>query len=418
MGRSDPAVVTLGSGFSRLSILLLYFVAARALKRPDYAFLAYIVGVSAFLQIVFDPSSVAAFVVAEGTSDGHHVARHLIRTGVRLMRVAGVAVIAAPTLIGAIVSGNSTDLAVSVSVGLIASGESIVRFARTGWQIEHKFRQYAGVDILLGLGRIVTTVAMALSHSLLVFAVTNVVIGLAWQTLPRLGGVMHYSPASLVPHAPGSSLIKMARRVWPYSASYLAASIYSNGPAVLVGLFGGVAQGALYSIVSRLTQPTELVPQALSAVNLPRLTKADDSARPVVFRRQAIQAGLAGAAVAIALVLAAPLSLDLFRLSFGQAFPLLVVLAAILPLKFLSYQFVALLMAEGNVRSRLRAGAAVATLSIVGVCAVAWDGALAAAVVTLACECLLVTLLYHASRTTAHAALFGDHGGDYGSIVS
>jgi O-antigen/teichoic acid export membrane protein len=209
----------------------------------------------------------------------------------------------------------------------------------------------------------------------------------------------------------------MARRVWPYSASYLSASIYSNGPAVIVGLLGGVAQGALYSIVSRMTQPTELVPQALSAVNLPRLTLAEEASRPALFRRQAIQAGSAGVAVAAGLLLSAPLTLQLFRLPFGRAFPLLVILAAILPLKFLSYQLVALLIAEGRVRARLRASAFVAVLSVVAVCAVAWNGAVSAAAVTLGCECLLVTLLYLAARTTAHAAFLGDARGGYGPVA-
>lgn len=403
-----------GSVFSRLSILLLYFIAARALVRPDYAFLAYIVGVSAFLQIVFDPSSLGAFVVAEGSHEGVAARRALLVTGVKLVRLTGLAIVALPAMIAAAVNGRPGSVAVGASVGFIACGESVARFSRTGWQMDQRFRHYAGIDVLLGMGRLATGLVLVLAHDLLAFALANLLIGLAWQTVPWVAGVTrgigHHGTE-------GGSVVGMARRVWPYSASYLSASIYSNGPAVIVGLLGGVAQGALYSIVSRMTQPTELVPQALSAVNLPRLTLADEASRPALFRRQALQAGLAGIAVAAALLLSAPLTLQLFRLPFGRAFPLLVILAAILPLKFLSYQLVALLIADGRVRARLRASAFVAGLSVAAVCAVAWNGAVSAAAVTLGCECLLVTLLYLAARTTAHTAILGDSPGGYGSVA-
>lgn len=404
--RSDTALVTSGSVFSRLSILLLYLIAARTLVPNGYAFLAYIVGVSTFLQIILDPSSLAAFVVTAGARNTLEVRRGLVRTGVKLMRLSGVIIVVTLTLIGALVSGTPAHVVTSLSVGLLASGESVARFARTEWQIDHKFRKYASIDILLGWGRILTGVVLLLTHSLIAFAVANLILGVVWQAIPWITRT-----TKRIGSGPNrGSTLGMVREVWPYSASYLSAAIYSNGPAVIVGLFGGVSQGALYSIVSRLTQPTELVPQALLAVNLPLLTKADDVSRPVIFRKQAIQAGLGGLLIAGGLLLTAPLTLRLFRLPLKDAFPLLVVLAAILPLKFLSYQLVALVMAEGNIRSRLRVGACVAILSVVGVSAVAWDGALAAAVVTLGCECLLVTLLYQAAKDTAQPALFHNRG--------
>ncbi len=400
--RSDTATVTAGSVFSRLSILILYFVAARSLARADYAFLAYIVGVATFLQIILDPNSLAAFVVTKATLADDGERRALLRCGVKLMRLAGLATIGVPVLIALAVSGKPLYMATAASVGFIASGESIARFVRTDWQMDRRFRHYASLDVLLGLGRLTTGFVLVLTGNLSLFIVANLVVGLLWQMLPW---VVHATRKAKLQTAE-ESMLNMARQAWPYSASYLSASIYSNGPAVIVGLFGGVAQGALYTIVSRMTQPTELVPQALLAVNLPMLTAAGDDQRPSLFRRQAIQAGSAGLAVALLLVVTGPLTLRLFRLPLGEAFPLLVVLAAILPLKFLSYQFVALVMAEGNIRARLRASAFVATLSVVGVCAVAWAGALPAALVTLACECLLVTLLYQAGKGTAHTAFF------------
>jgi O-antigen/teichoic acid export membrane protein len=403
--RSDPAIVTAGSVFSRLSILLLYFIAARALDRQDYAFLAYIVGVSAFLQIVFDPSSLAAFVVTESAKSTAATRHALLRAGIRLMRMMSLVVVSAPMLVAALVSGNLAYVALGASVGMIASGESVARFARTEWQIDHRFRRYAAVDVLLGLGRVATGIALVLTGSVVVYALANVVVAVLWQAFPTLTRVTHH-PDDPPTHR---GVVQMVRGVWPYTASYLSASIYSNGPAVVVGLFGGIAQGALYTIVSRLTQPTELVPQALSAVNLPRLTHADDADRPALFRRQAVHAGVAGLSVTGALLITAPITLRLFRLPLDEAFPLLVVLAAILPLKFLSYQFVALLMAEGNVRARLRSSGLVAMVSVAGVCAVAWAGALPAAIVALACEILLITLLYQAARPTAHEAFFRTH---------
>lgn len=197
------------------------------------------------------------------------------------------------------------------------------------------------------------------------------------------------------------SSLALAGEVWPYGASTFFSSLYSQGPAVLLGLAGSVQAAAIYSVVSRLTQPTELVPNAISAVCLPRLVMLDDHERRRAFRAQAAVAAVAGFFFAALIMAASPLLLRLFGLGFDEGWAIVLILALVLPVKFVNYQLVALSLAQGRIRARLVAGARVATVSIIAVLAVARQGAVPVALVTLGSELLLSTLLTFASSPVA-----------------
>ena len=103
-------------------------------------------------------------------------------------------------------------------------------------------------------------------------------------------------------------------------------------------------------------------------------------------------AGL-GALAATTIAVLSPWILQLFALSFAEAGGVLLLLAAVLPFKFASFQYVSLAVATGRITTRVKVAGVIAAASLAGVLLTASEGPAAVAAVTLASEVTLLGLL-------------------------
>jgi O-antigen/teichoic acid export membrane protein len=372
---------------SRLSVFGV-LAAARTLSRAEFDFVAYLIGATTAAQLLLDPGT--ANLVVRSARDGARW-RGMWRAGLRLQGAVAVAVTAGAVAVALAVHASRKEVVVAAALGLLAGGEGVARFARVTWQIAGAFRRYAGVDLLIAGGRIVTAVALAVSGSTRGLLVACMIVALPLATLV---------PALARPDSPGERvrLRTLLAEVWPYGASTSFSATYAQLPALLLGILGSVPAAALFSVMVRIVQATELVPASIAAVHLPQLVESNSAERAGVFRSQA---GLAvGSGVTMALVsgLSGVAAGVLFGFGAGRAAAVVWILAAALPVKFLNYQLVALAIANGRIRARLVASGCVALVALVGLILLARYGAPAVAALSLGTECLLLMLLVVAAR--------------------
>jgi O-antigen/teichoic acid export membrane protein len=209
------------------------------------------------------------------------------------------------------------------------------------------------------------------------------------------------APVRALPAAQGDrapyGLGALTREVWPYATSTVFSATYSQAPTVLLGLVASVPTAAVYAICTRLTQPLELVPNAIASTFLPRLVRAERPEQLRLFKRQITAALVTATTAALAIAIASPVLLPLSGTSFDEAGAVLLILALVLPVKFTNYQLVAVAVAQGRIRKRVVASAVVALVSVVGVFVLAAEGAVAVASLSLGCELLLAVLLLRAA---------------------
>jgi hypothetical protein len=392
LGRPGATVgVTAASLAARGTLLVLILAGVASLDGPSFDFLVYTLAVTSAAQVFFEPASVASYVVvAWRASSGD--AGALWRAGLRWMMAAAPIVAAAPLLATFVAAPGSGSLQVAGSLGALAAAEGVARYSRVAWQVEGRFGRFAGVDLAIAAGRLLTAAALLVDGQGALFALGNVTVATLLGLIPVAirRGLPRPSGRVTPPH-------RLIRELWPYVGSTMCSAIYAQAPAVILGVLGGVHSAAIYSVCARLTQPTELIPSAIASVRLPALVSRRDE-QMLVFVPQVRLALGSGLLLAVAMASAGPFLLPLFGLGFGEAGPVLILLALGLPLKFVSYQLVALAIARDQIRARLAAAATVAVASAVGVALACPAGPAAVAAVSVFAEALLLTLLLLAAR--------------------
>jgi O-antigen/teichoic acid export membrane protein len=387
--RSPVTPVASAALWARLMILLVIAVGSRSLSHDSFYLLVYTLAVSTAAQTLLDPGVSSLVPVRWPTLDVDARAQ-IFRSGLVLQSIAGLLMAITTAAIVVAAHRGREAFEIGVSVGCLVAVEGIARYARVRYQVNGDFRRFAAVDIVIGVGRAATAVVLLLSATVASFALANLVWALIFAIL-----VYIYTRRS----AGSLELARLAREVWPYGASTSFAALYSQAPAVLLGILGDLKAAAVYAVAARITQPTELVPSAISSVFLPRLAREWASERRATFLRQAKLACAVGVAFALVIALGAGPILGIFSVEGRTARLVLFVLAAVLPIKFLNYQLVALALAERRVRQRLIASIVVGVASVAIVCVLAKHGPVMVAGATLASECLLCTLLLRVSRT-------------------
>jgi len=389
--RSSSLGVVSASLAARVATLLILAGAAAMLDQSAYNALVYVLAVSSAAQVLLDPGTANLIIVRwpELSPGGRW---ELWRSGFRLQLLACVGVaVSTPIVVGAAL-GSRTYLGLAAAVGILAGAEGLLRYARVTWQAEARFRSFALADAAIAVGRVVALGGLLLG-GITGLSVTCVVVavpvGLAAWFLAR--------PRHRDAVGSRLTLRALVPEVWPYGASTFFSSFYSQMPAVLLGLAGTIQAAAVYSVASRLTQPTELVPGAIASVYLPRLVALGEVARTKVFREQLGRAVTAGGVIAAGLAVLSPVLLPLFGIPFSEGWPTFLLLAAVVPVKFGNYQLVALAIAQGRIRGRLVSSVVIAGASVPLVLVVASRGAGAVALVTLGCELCLALLLTRVS---------------------
>ncbi len=335
------------------------------------------------MQILLEPSSLTALLVRKWPSNDSAAARSLWEGGLRIIAATAAVVLLAP--IGAsLVAGNGTawHVLIGAAMGAVAAAESVARYARVVWQVRQQFRAMAAVDLAIMTGRLLTVGGLLVAAPVKGFAAASLAAAvlLPVTVLIAAGRAVGENRADPIVAS------RLAREAMPYWAGTALSSVYSQGPVVLIGLVGSLHSAAIYTVASRITQPTELVPAAIASVGLPRMVQTQD---PRALAREFVAqcrfaAGLGALAVTTLIAVLSPWILQLFALSFAEAGGVLLLLAAVLPFKFASFQYVSLAVATGRITTRVKVAGVIAAASLAGVLLTASEGPAAVAAVTLA----------------------------------
>ena len=386
--RSPSATLAVGSLAARAAILVVLVAAAGSLRTPSFETVAYLIAVTSAIQALLDPGA-GTYLVSVWPSIAGAEARSQWRTALLVQCGTAAGVCALPILIGSMLEDG---VLVGASLGAVGAAESLVRFGRSPWLASQRFRAVAGVDGAICAGRLVTALGLVASGSVETFAVANMAVAVALLIFLVPMARSFPAPAG----ARRVSVRRLMKSVWPFATFWPA--LYGQGPVIVIGVFGEPAQAALYAVVTRLTQPTELLPLAIANAHLPKLARSHGSERREIFRHQARIAVSLALGLALAIVVTSPISLAVFHLPLASSLPVLVLLAVVLIPKFLNYQLVMLAVAEGKARSRFRIAAALATLVVPAAVLLAPLGALAVAGTVLVAESLMLVLLSITSR--------------------
>lgn len=397
LAKARVILVVSGSLFARLMIFCLLAVASARLTRHSFEFVAYILAVTSAAQVLLDPQT-ANLLITRWYSNNVAEVRAGYRSGILLQSMTAVLVLLSPLAIGLASGAHKSELLLGLSLGAVAGSEGLCRYARVTWQAATRFGWYAGIDVILGFGRLATILVLLFCSTMSAFAVANacVAIALLGLLLPAYRALPKANT-----HLTGRwSLRKLFFDVLPYGASTTCSSLYAQAPAVIIGLRGGLGSAAVYSVAVRLTQPTELVPSSLASTYLPRLVQAGAHERRQILRHMVIVALSVASVGAILLVASSPLVLRLFAVDLGRTQAVLAILAVVLLPKFVNYQLVALAIANGRIVQRLACAVAVAIFSVSTVYILAPRGPVVIACVGLASELLLLSLLVFTGTTT------------------
>lgn len=378
--------------WSRLATLAVIGVAAATLSKANFDLVVYALAVSTAVQILLDPA-VSSLVAVRWSEIGEESRAKMLRSGLRLQAIAGVAMALTTALLVVAARGGSDALCLGLGLGALAAVEGVARYSRVVWQVDGRFHLYAAVDVLIGAGRLLIALALLLHHTTTAVAVSSTL----WAGVVGLCLVIWARTRERVP----TDVASVAREVWPYGLSTFFSSLYSQGPTVVLGIAGDLRAAAVYAVAARITQPTELLPAAISSVYLPRLAREDSTNREATFVTQGRLAFGLGVGVAITIATAGQVVLRILGVDGESATWVLVILASLIPVKFLNYQLVALALADGRVKQRLRASVVVGVISLTTVYLVAHAGALPVALTALLCECLLCVLLVRASHSSS-----------------
>jgi O-antigen/teichoic acid export membrane protein len=353
------ALVASGALCTRLAILAVLIAAGVAgIPRFEFQLIAFALAVTSAVQVIVDSSTAGAFTIINW--DRYEATGKSLWAGVlRLQALAALFVILGTTTIVGAVAHSREGLLVGAAVGAAAMAENIARFARCRYQRAFEFRHFAAVDLTLGaarLGGAVTLIAWGVD-AFLAAQVFSVLIGLTWVAVSR-------REASRDCPLPAAGTRETLADLWPYSAGAAVSSVYSQVPTIVVGAVGGLGAGAVYGIATRVTQPTELLPAALSSVRLPFLVDTALKPRRALVRLQLRLAVVSGVIVALAVILSAPIVAGLFRHEPSMTRVVIATLALALPLKFANYQLVAIAISCGRAKARLAAAARVGVFSL------------------------------------------------------
>lgn len=390
------ALVASAAFCARLAILAVLVAAGVAgISRVEFQLIAYALAVTSAVQVIVDSSTAGAFTVINW--DRYEAIGKSLWAGVlRLQAIAAVFVFAGVMAIVGAVAHSREGLLVGAAVGAAAMAENVARFARCRYQRGLKFKQFAAVDLTLGAARLGGAIILIV-WSLDAFLLTqllSVLVGLAWVAVS-------WRAARRECPLPAAATRETLADLWPYSAGGAVSSIYSQMPAIVVGAVGGLSAGAVYGIATRVTQPTELLPAALSSVRLPFLVGTTPERRRALVRMQLRLALLSGVVVALVIILSAPFIARLIDHEPGATGVVIATLALALPLKFANYQLVAIAISCGQAKARLVAAARVGVFSILLTAPAAVVDVRLVPVVVVASEALLLMQLRRVQRRGA-----------------
>lgn len=279
--------------------------------------------------------------------------------------------------------------------------------ALAGWQLLMPTGRLA-IALLAVAGLSLSIHAVAWGHAAL--AVVALMLALPqWQAMRR-------GQWSLKGHGPRDLSLErdiarpdarmLFRQAWPYGVAAVLYPVFFQIGTVLLKYLRGDAEAGVFGIALAVMTAIYLFPttiyQKFLLARLHRWAVHDRTRFRQVYRWGCI--GMLVSGLLVGIVLAA-LSGEAVRV-FGQRYaglqPLLMVLAVCVPVRFLSTGVGAVLLTEGQMAYRVGAMLAAATAAaLLNLLLIPAQGAMGAAIATLAAEALLLLAMYHGARRAA-----------------
>lgn len=286
-------------------------------------------------------------------------------------------------------------------------------------RLEERHAALAGWQLLMPTGRLVIALlavaglslsiqAVAWGHAAL--AVVALMLALPqWQAMRRGDWTLKgHGPRdlSLVRDIARPDARMLFRQAWPYGVAAMLYPVFFQIGTVLLKYLRGDAEAGVFGIALAVMTAIYLFPttiyQKFLLARLHRWAVHDRTRFRQVYRLGCI--GMLASGLLVGVVLAA-LSGEAVRV-FGEHYaslqPLLMVLAVCVPIRFLSTAVGSVLLTEGQMAYRVGAMLTAATAAaLLNLLLIPAQGAMGAAIATLAAEGLLLLAMYHGARRAA-----------------
>lgn len=279
--------------------------------------------------------------------------------------------------------------------------------ALAGWQLLMPAGRLA-IALLAVAGLSLSIDAVAWGHALLAV----IALSLAWpqwQAMRRGAWTLKghgARDATLARDIATPDARMLFRHAWPYGVAAVLYPVFFQIGTVLLKYLRGDAEAGVFGIALAVMTAIYLFPttvyQKFLLARLHRWAVHDRARFRQVYRLGCI--GMLASGVVIGLVLAATSghAVRLFGERYAGLAPLLMVLAACVPIRFLSTAVGAVLLTEGQMLFRVGAMlAAAVAATLLNLLLIPAHGAMGAAVATLAAEGLLLLAMYLGARRAA-----------------
>lgn len=193
------------------------------------------------------------------------------------------------------------------------------------------------------------------------------------------------------------------RQAWPYGVAAVLYPVFFQIGTVLLKYLRGDAEAGVFGIALAVMTAIYLFPttiyQKFLLTRLHRWAVHDRTRFRQVYRLGCIGMLASGLLVGIVLAALSGEAVQVFGQRYAGLQPLLMVLAVCVPIRFLSTAVGAVLLTEGQMAYRVGAMLAAATAAaLLNLLLIPAQGAMGAAIATLAAEGLLLLAMYHGAR--------------------
>ena len=276
--------------------------------------------------------------------------------------------------------------------------------ALAGWQLLMPTGRLA-IALLAVAGLSMSIHAVAWGHAAL--AVVALMLALPqWQAMRR-------GDWSLKGHGPRDTALTrdigrpdarmLFRQAWPYGVAAMLYPVFFQIGTVLLKYLRGDAEAGVFGIALAVMTAIYLFPttiyQKFLLARLHRWAVHDRTRFRQVYRLGCIGMLASGLLVSVVLAALSGEAVLVFGERYASLQPLLMVLAVCVPIRFLSTAVGSVLLTEGQMAYRVGAMLTAATAAaLLNLLLIPAQGAMGAAIATLAAEGLLLLAMYHGAR--------------------
>jgi len=318
-------------------------------------------------------------------------------------------------LLGAPVDASTRSMLLLLSA--VIPGLLAVNLVGSKLRLEDRYGELAGLHLLMPGGRLLVALLVFLVPSMdahavgwgyCVVALSVFALSFSPRYAMRAGRIdlKGHGPRAVPTSSAAPGLAELWREAWPYGLAAILYPVFFQVSTVLVKYINGDVQAGRYGIAMAVMTAIYLLPATIyQKFLLSRLHRWAVHDKPKfwrVYRQGNIAMLLLGTATGLGLAATAPLLVPLvFGEEYRKAGTILMVLAACVPIRFLSTSVGSALLTGGHMRYRVRAmGWATAAAVVLNVMLIPEYDEFGAAAATVAAEILLLFSMYSGVRKT------------------